>query len=303
MKHLKILSAVLLMFTAFNFTSCSEELEPVDPAIVIPDPTDPGNPSGLGVFKVDIDGAHYTASATVVYISGGSIILNALRSQGDNFAFFLNGTTAGTYQANDEDNIVGYNALDFDNTFIGVNFDNPTEDTGSVTVTEVDLVHHTISGTFHFKGYSEDDAGNPVSKQFTNGIFTDLPYTVENPTGDTFFAKVNGSEFVDVDILTATVGSGPTELISIAAADASDASITVSVLSSAGVGTYPVTGAASNTQINYTPAGEDFGEMATSGTVTITEKTATRIKGTFSTTIVVNAVSYAITQGAFDVAY
>src|SRR5690606_29905967 len=122
----------------------------------------------------------------------GSITINAMRPQGDNFGFMLNGITTGTYAGNDDDNLIGYNAVGIENTFVSFNFDNPSEDTGAVVVTEINTVNQTISGTFQFKGYSEDDTGNTISKQFTNGVFTNLPYMTNNPTGDTFFAKING---------------------------------------------------------------------------------------------------------------
>ena len=62
MKNLKFLSVVLLLFSAFSFTSCTQDLEPVDPAIVFPNPTNPNpnNPNPVpGVFKVDIDGVNF----------------------------------------------------------------------------------------------------------------------------------------------------------------------------------------------------------------------------------------------------
>lgn len=306
MKHIKFLSVALLLFTAFNFTSCTEDLEPVDPAIVIPDPTDPTDPTpGPGLFEADVEGVgHFSTTNTVVFITANTITITAARPQGDNFAFMLDGTTTGTYAGNDEDNLIGYNSTIVEqDTYMSFNFDNPSENTGSVIITEIDAVNHTISGTFAFKGYSEDLSGNPVSKQITNGIFTDLPYTGASPTGDTFFAKVNGTEFVEADLLGGTVSVGAQEFIFVSAANAPDDSITVNMLSTLGVGSYPVTSPTGNVQINFTPAGDDFGTSATSGTVTITEKTATRIKGTFSTTITVGATAYVISEGAFDVEY
>src|SRR6478672_756671 len=152
MKNMKFLPLILLLFTAFNFTSCSDDLEPVDPAIVIPDPTDPDptNPSP-GLFKASIDGAAFETSTTIVFISNGSITLTAIRPQGDSFAFMLNGTTEGTYEGNDLNNLIGYNAVGFPDTFMSINFENLSEDTGEVIVTEIDPVNHTISGTFQFK--------------------------------------------------------------------------------------------------------------------------------------------------------
>lgn len=316
MKHIKllrqfglrprILSVALLLFTAFNFTSCTQDLEPVDPAIVIPGPTDPDptNPTP-GTFEADITGvSHFSSTNTVVYISANNITITAIRPQGDSFGFILAGTTTGTYAGNDFDNLIGYNAVGVEDTFAAWNFDDPEEDTGSVIVTEINQANHTISGTFQFKGYSEDNDGNTISKQITNGVFTNLPYTTTIPTGDTFFAKVNGVEFEETDLLGGTVAGGEQEFIFVSATTPEDETITVNILSTLGVGTYSVTSpGVSDVQIIYTLPDDDFGTSATSGTVTVTEKTATRIKGTFSTTITVGATAYVISEGAFDVEY
>lgn len=46
MKNLKFLSAMFVLFAAFNFTSCTDA-EPIDESIVVPIPTNPGpNPTG-----------------------------------------------------------------------------------------------------------------------------------------------------------------------------------------------------------------------------------------------------------------
>ncbi len=121
-------------------------------------------------------------------------------------------------------------------------------------------------------------------------------------TGDTFFAKVNGTEFVDVDILTTEIGVGSQDFISIGAQNAALDAITVSVRSDQGVGTYPITG---NVATDVVQAIYDFNDanyLAVSGTVTIQEKTATHIKGTFS--FVTNgATPFTISEGSFDVDY
>ncbi|RZJ31079.1 MAG: hypothetical protein EOO48_03150 [Flavobacterium sp.] len=309
MKKLQLLSLVALFFTAFQFSSCTGDVEPVDPAIVIPNPTDPGGGgngggSGSGVFKVDIDGTTYTATTTLVYITGGSIQLSAVRAAGDSFGFLLDGTTAGTYTA--LDNLLAYNQAGSEFGWAGFNPDNETENTGSLVITQVDQVNHTISGTFSFTGYwtDGDNASPPAPKHFTNGVFTNLPYTTSSPTGDTFYAKVNGVDFNQNDLLAVTTTINSTEFISIGAANANDEELTVSVKSSFGVGSHTITGslATDGVQIMYTNSAGDEGQ-ATSGSVSITEKTASRIKGTFSGVVTIGSTNYTITAGSFDAAY
>jgi hypothetical protein len=304
MKKLKFLPLIMLLFAAFNFTSCSEDLEPVDPAIVVPDPTDPTDPVDNGLFKVDIDGTTYTASTTLVYITGGTIQLTAVRASGDNFAFLLDGTTTGTYNA--IDNLFAYTQAGQEYGWWGFNPDNEAQNVGSVTITEIDTVNHTISGTFSYTGYWSDttDDTPPGPKQFTNGVFTDLPYTTDSPTNDTFFAKVNGVDFNQNDLLAIETEINSFEVISVGAENAAGAGITVSVSSSFGPGTHAITGdlLTDGVQIYYTAP--DGGENdATSGSVTVTEKTADRIKGTFSGNVTIGTTTYSITAGSFDVAY
>lgn len=305
MKKLQLLSAAVLFFMAFNFTSCSSEFEPLGEGVTIPDPTDPTDPEPTpGVFKADIDGVTYTATTTMVYITGGSIQMTAVRPAGDNFGFIIDGTTTGTYNA--IDNIFTYNQAGSEFGWWAFNPDNDTQNTGSVIITEIDTVNHTISGTFSFTGYWSDDTNPspPGPKQFTNGVFTDLPYTSESPTDDTFFAKVDGTDFNQIDLLAITTTLNSVEVISVGAENANTEGITVSVKSSLTTGTYTISGdlAADGVQIYYTNAAGEEND-ATSGSVTVTEKTADRIKGTFSGVVTIGGTNYSITAGSFDVAY
>jgi len=306
MSKIKYLSAFLLLFTAFTFTSCDDN-EPIDSAIVL-NPEDGGeNPGGgeneVGLFKVDFDGQTFSSSTTIAYISGGSIIINAYRSNGENFSFILEGTANGTYPANQ--NLVTYTPAGSEYGYWGNHPTDDNADTGEVVITSINTTNRTISGTFKFTGYWSDFDNETIApKQFTNGVFTNLPYTATNPTGDTFFAKVNGSEFVDTDIFTAEIQVEGQEFISIGVANATDDEITVSVRSSAIAGSYPITGnSTDNVQVIYTPNSEDFGTRATAGTVTISEKTATRLKGTFTATVNIDGIEYILSEGAFDVEY
>lgn len=305
MNKIKYLSALLLLLGIFVLTSCDGDVEPIDSTIIL-NPGSEENPGGetqVGLFKVDFDGQTFSTSSTQAYISGGSIIINAFRSNGENFGFILDGTTAGTYPANE--NFITYTPAGSE---YGFSADHPTDsnfDTGSIVITSVNTTNKTISGTFHFKGYWSDFDNETVPpKDFANGVFTNLPYTSTNPTSDSFFAKVNGLEFVDNDIFTAESSSGTQEFISISAMNAADEEITVSVNSSLAVGTYPLN-ATPNNNVNvvYTLPTSDFGTRASIGNVTISEKTSTRIKGTFTATVTIEGVAYRITEGAFDVEY
>lgn len=298
MKKIKFLTAVVVLFSAFTFTSCDNE--PIDSAL------DPGDFGGGGgntnaSFKADFNGSTWNATTSQAIISGNLIQIVGLKSDGSSFGFLIDGATTGTYPANE--NILAYNPAGSEFGYWSTNFSNPTENTGSITITNIDTVNKKISGTFSFKGYwSNTDETGVLPIDFTNGEFSNVPYINGDETGDTFFAKVDGTEFVDVDILTGEFEVGTQSFISVAAQNAALNSMTVSVRSDQGVGTYPITGNTATDLVQAIYDFEDTSYNAVSGSVTIQEKTATHIKGTFS--FVTNgATPFAITEGSFDVDY
>jgi predicted transcriptional regulator len=76
----------------------------------------------------------------------------------------------------------------------------------------------------------------------------------------------------------------------------------VSVKSSLGTGTYPITGNATTdgVQAIYDFNGTNY--YAVSGSITVTSKTSTRIKGIFNF-VTSGATPFTVTEGAFDVEY
>lgn len=297
MKNIKFLSALVVLFSAFTFTSCDNE--PIDSAL---NPDDfGGGGNATASFKADFNGATWTANSSQALISGNLIQIAGVKSDGSTFGFFIEASTTGTYPANE--NLLAFNPAGSEYGYWATNINNPTENTGSITITTIDTVNKKISGTFSFKGYwSNADETGVLPIDFTNGVFTNVPYTNIEDTGDTFFAKVNGTEFVDVDILTAEFEVTGQSYISIGAQNAALNSITVSVKSEQGVGTYPITGNTTADAVQAIYNFEDVSYNAVSGTVTIQEKTATHIKGTFS--FVTNgATPFTISEGSFDVDY
>lgn len=265
--------------------------------------TDPNpNPTLTPVFKADFNGATWNATTYAAQVSPNFIQVAGLKSNGESFLFLVNSTGGvGTYPAND--NIITYTPAGSEYGYWSSNIDDPEENTGSITITNINTVNKTISGTFNFKGYwSDSDVTTIPPVQFTNGVFTNIPYTDQVDSGDTFFAKVNGIEFVDVDLLVLELGIDGQDYYSIGVQNAALNSMTVSVRTNIGVGTYPMTGnsAVDVVQVIYNLNDVDY--RAVSGTVKITEKTATRLKGTFSG-VTNGATPFTITEGAFDVEY
>lgn len=289
MRILKSKLQFIILFLVALLASCT--YEPVDGTVE----SDPGS----GIFKADFSGKTWTANETQAIVSGHFIEISAMNSKGESFAIMIEGAAVGTYAANV--NIVAYNPAGTEYGFWSVNDDDPTEDTGSVTITSINTETKTISGTFHFKGYWSDPDTPRAAINFTNGVFT-IPYITQEETTDVFTAKVAGTNFVATDIFTSVAGVGSTEFIAIGAEDANSNSISVSVKSNLTAGTYPITTntLSDNVQGSYEDANGEY--KAISGSVTITSITADRVKGTFKFTTN-GTTPFNITEGTFDVEY
>lgn len=297
MKNLKLIAGLFLIFAAFTLSSC--ENEPIDSAIDLGDFENPTG--GPMVFKSDISGVTWNATEAQALVGGNFISINAVKADGSTFAFLVEAASAGTYPANT--NILAYTPAASEYGYWSVNFENESENTGSITISNIDTVHKTISGTFSFKGYWSDTTVTSILPvQFTNGVFTNVPYITQAETTNNFFAKVDGTEFVDVDIMAATIDISGQEYISLAADTASGDDMTISVRSNLATGTYNITGdiAADKVQTICTLGGTEYHGM--SGSITITSKTADRIKGTFHY-VTDGSPTKNVTEGSFDVMY
>ncbi len=302
MKNLSKRIAILLLVFTFSLVSC--EIEPIDSAIEVPTDNNPNNPDPISPasFKAKIDGQLWTAQTTAALIGGNLIAINASigGENGENFSFLIDGVVPGTYPANE--NILNFSPAGTDFGWESFNLDVPDENTGSITITSINTVAKTISGTFTFKGYWSDDfVDNIAPKNFTEGVFTNIPYEdYVDPANNTFFAKVNGTEFAETDILVVTANN----VIGIGASNTNNQSITIGVDEDITPGTYSITG---NIQTDVVQATYKLNEttsiLSNSGTVTITSITADRVIGTFSFTAINGSTTYTISEGSFDVEY
>ena len=299
MNKIKVLTGLFLILTSFVFTSC--EIEPIDSAL---DPSDFENPTdGPAVFKADFSGETWNSTMAQAVVSSNFISIGATRADGSTFSILINATGPGTYPANT--NIVAYTPATSEYGYWSINLANDSEDTGSVTITSVNTTNNTVSGTFNFKGYwSDDTVTSIIPVQFTNGVFTNIPFIPNTATGDTFFAKVDGVEFLDTLLTGATVGDGPDEWLNVVAVNASLDDITIAFKKSIGPGTYTITNSTTDDVSCFlSPAsgGDDFD--GTSGTLTITSLTTDRVKGTFNFVGSDGVTTKTISEGSFDVGY
>lgn len=315
MNKQNISSVLVLILSIFFFVSCDNE--PLDPVLAsqLSNPTNGGGTGGTGggsgsggtgstgLFAADFGGQTWVATSTQANIYNGKIeIVGSKGAQNEGFGFSLNGMTAGSYSSST--NLLAYSPANATDAYLGLNPNDPAEIAGSVIVTNIDTVNHTISGTFSFKGYWTDyTVTNVAPINFTNGVFTNIPYTSVNPVTDTFYAKSDGVEFVEDDIdVAATISSGFPDSYSIVGSKTNGDNIGLSIAQSLPVGTYQFTGPFGS-QINSSCLFGGVLYNGESGSITITSKTATNMTGTF-TIVVKNFTTNqtkTITDGAFSV--
>lgn len=305
MKNTKITTFLLLIFAALSFNSCDNE--PIDSAIDLGDFDNGGGNNTPALFKADFSGETWTANTAQAQITSNSIIIGGIKTDGSAFGLAIEGSTTGTYQANQ--NLLAFNPANSEYAYASLNFANPTEDTGSITITSIDTVNKKISGTFTFKGYWTNTTETGVQPiNFTNGVFTNISYTTTvdpnpNPTTDTFFAKVNGVDFVENTIDVAEViSSGFPDSYSIVATKSNGDNVGFRISKTLGVGTHNFDGPF-NPDLTSACLFNSNLYTSVTGTLTITSKTATRIAGTFQLSVnnFTTNDTKEITEGTFDV--
>ena len=205
-KMKKINQFLLLFLTATTtiLSSCSPDVEPLDPSVTVPGPVVNGQ------LKVDIDGQTFVATNVQAVVNSTAIAISGLRSGNNDFLQItlpapLN--EVGTYTWTD---------ATANNTVLGLIYSNSSSeafvtapnngdfaefpeytDTATITVSNIDTQNKTISGTFQFTGARFDDAGNLLMKKFTNGSFTNISFAgdITGPTSNSFSAKLDGVAF------------------------------------------------------------------------------------------------------------
>lgn len=315
MKRFKFLSVCFIVFSAF-LTSCSGDVEPLDPAVILnPDPSNPTS----GVLKVDIDGQTFIATTTQAVVNSTAISISGLRAPNGDFVQItlpapLN--QVGTYTWDE--------AL-ASNTVLGLIYSTsgslgyvtaPQEggdfsefpeyvDTATITVSEIDAENKTISGTFQFTGGRFSDAGDLETKTFTNGSFTNISFAgdIVAPSNNSFFAKIDGIDFNP----TTVTANKLTDLLYIIGKKETIENISVVVPINIAPGTYEMDIFGDYKAIYIKDSSSTGTFNSDEGTLTIIshDMAAKKIKGTFNFIggSFMTTLEHTITDGTFEVTY
>ena len=300
MKKFRLLSVIMVLFTAAGLISC--ETEQLDRDLLMTPTPGGGNNNAPALFKVDIDGQPFVANTTMASIGNGLTSIGGIKTAtGETVTMTVQATTTGSYN-----NVVMIYSPDEDDEYGYANFNLSTMQTsGNVTITNINTTTRTISGTFSFTGWYGDEDANKPPVVLTNGVFTNIPYTSGTPgeTNDSLTATVDGTAINYVDDVVVTY-SGPGQYIAIGGVG-SDHIIYIFIKDDLTPGTYNILpGLGSPVRAEYTNAADD--DFAGVGTLTIISKTSTRIKGTYSFATSDPAgvePIHTVTNAAFDVEY
>jgi hypothetical protein len=254
-----------------------------------------------GNFRAKINGTQWIANASASAIINGGVI-NISGSGNHKFLnIILVGSAAGTYVLSDST----FNTA----TYIDSNNSTAAYTTqaasivagGQVTVTSIDNVAKTISGTFAFKTFRSGDSSKA---EFTEGIFEKLkfnsPATGPGSGNDTFHVKIDSTDFVATTI-SAVETSG---IISVTGVGSGNKIVSLQIPSGITPGPYLIGGAIVNGI--YTVGGTQL-FMATTGTFTVLEHNTTtkRLRANFSFTAMdaLGTSSANFTQGYLSVVH
>ncbi|AUC81646.1 DUF6252 family protein [Lacinutrix sp. Bg11-31] len=319
MKKFKLASVFILSILFSTFYSCQNE--PLDSAFVGVDGSvgsgagNGGTNNQTGMFKVDFDGQTYIADVVAATVLDDAINITGLRgSNGEAVIVTITENNGvGTYQLG-VTNGVQANAVAYseaNNTGFGTWIAATTDGTvsqGEVIITEIDAVNEKISGTFSFTG-NNLSLTPAETKEFTNGVFSNVSYAADlsTPNGNEFFAKIDGSEFVEDTVFGIQTSLAGFTTIGITATKNNLESIGFSLPADITTGTYNFSfGSLDDATAQYNVGMNE--NTIGDGTITISSHNTTdkRIIATFefvASPFIGTGNSYNITEGSFDITY
>jgi hypothetical protein len=272
-----------------------------------------GGNTASGNFTAKIDGVQWSASGTkeAASILGGIITVTGISTDNKEISISIADSVAGTYTLSQTSvSLAAY--ADIDSSDLYAFSTNQGKDSsqagGIVTVTAIDPVAKTISGTFSFKAFRDIDGRQ---KTITNGVFTRIPYVTSLPatsSKDTLQANIDSKAWTAMNIQAAVTGGQLTIIGSTA-----DGTQSVGLLlpATATAGTYALDGTNPSWLGAYTLLGASSSAafVSTKGSITITgnDTGASRITGTFQFTATDpsggSSATHIIAGGVFSVYY
>ena len=201
---------LLSLFIIIGIVSCQKEITgevdsfPFDTTVVTPD---------TGKLQADINGVRWVANkdAKAQFIAADTngtpaiIAITATSINGRELNFGVIDSGVHVYSVFTNDTTIFANGAEYSDSTSpakGSFYSSDSNTTnhikiGTISITNIDTINKTITGTFSFKVYRQSDT---TSKSFTNGIFTKVPYTkiggvIPSAGTDSFHVKINDTLF------------------------------------------------------------------------------------------------------------
>jgi hypothetical protein len=303
-------STLLLTLSTFLvlFSSCDNE--PIDGGSINND-----NNNLTSTFTVDFDSQTFVADNIGATRTDDLITITGIRGANqETIVLTVYGVTEGTYQfafpigieMNTAIYLESSNTTNFWTTI--PDFVNP-ESLGTMIISEIDEGNQTMSGSFYFTAQS---ASSNETKEFTNGSFTNVSFQdgLINNNDNTFFANIDGNEFIEAQIYGEETTSGGNPTISISASKNDGEMIGFSFDANITTGTYDFEGLAGSINIGRYIGADPLHQYYADGEFTITNHDTNNnlIEGTFNFVATpvpgLNAPGMPnVTDGAFSVSY
>jgi hypothetical protein len=290
MKTIKFLTYLILPFLAF--TSCQKDIPDINAL--------------TGNFRAKINGTQWRATASAsATMNSGIITLTGVGNR-KSLNIVLLGNAPGTYILNDTtfNNASYTDSTNSSGAAFSTNQGGAAVAGGQVTITRIDNVAKTMTGTFSFKTFRASDS---IHADFTEGIFEDIKFTSQviapgpvNAT-DTLNAVVEGNTFNATAV--SGVLSGTT--ITVGGIAAGGKAIAIIIPSTVTPGTYLIGPMGSNITATYTN-GSSISMSVTGALNVIQHDSATkRLQANFNFTAadIVTSATTVITQGYISVVH
>lgn len=156
---------LVLITIPFVFSSCEEN------GIFFPTST-----QSTGVFEVIFDGVIFTTTNADFSLEGDDIIISAIHSNtSETITLRVKDFDINSFSFEGQNNIASYIPSDSVSNQVWSTFDE-TNSRGTIQFTSIDFSNNTVSGIFNFIARNQTTGS---LKAFTNGIFTNIPISVQ----------------------------------------------------------------------------------------------------------------------------
>jgi len=293
---------LVILFSGWIFSACKKE-------------TSIETSNVTANFTAVINGVQWAAAKTSegATLLKGMLNITGISADSQEISITLTDTSLGVHTLSPQTtSLAAYGSIDSSSgaTFSTSQGVDSTQAGGEVTLTQINKLNNTVSGTFSFTVYRSSDG---TQRTIASGVFTNIPYTSSLPgnnPGDTLTASIDGAAFASQSI-QATVQDA--QLTILGSTSNASQSIALIIPTNASVGTHALTPSGS------TPAymsiydfvssnGNNTAAPANAGSINILENNAaiSRISGSFSFTTADGSVGntdHTVTSGFFSVYY